>query len=334
MRYDRLATAATLVALSASVAARANTLMVGPGQTYTTIAAAIAASQNGDTIDVEAGIYKNDFAEITTMITLTAVGGRVTMKATGILPNQKGILITDTDVSITGFTFEGAHVTANDGQNGAGIRYQGGHLAVTDCFFHDNQDGILADADPNGTITITTSEFARNGDVKGPGLGYTHNIYIGAVALLDVESSYFHHANYGHEIKSRALTTIVNNTRIVDGLTGTASYSIDLPNGGAATISNDQIEQGPDSNNPAIISYGEEGGIYAVSSLAVTNTLIENDLTAHVPIGVVNDTAVAGTLSGVQVYGLTADQVTTGLFSELDYTILTSEPRISHKHPF
>jgi hypothetical protein len=312
----------------------AATLTVGPGQDYATIAAAIAASANGDTIDVLAGTYTNDFAEITTAITLQAVGGRVVMKATEWLPNEKGILITDTDVSITGFTFEGARIPANEGQNGAGIRYQGGALSLTGCYFHNNQEGLLANADPSGTITIVDSEFADNGDKTGPGAGYTHNIYVGAVAALDIESSYFHGAHIGHEIKSRALVTVVNNTRVVDGLTGTASYSIDLPNGGAVTISNDQIEQGPASANPAIISYGEEGGIVAGSSLAVTDTLIENDLTDHIPTGVVNDTSIVGTLSGVHIYGLTDAEVTAGPFASGGYTILGSEPAISTKHPF
>ena len=261
------------------------TLIVGPGEQYATIAAAVAASANGDTIDVQAGTYTNDFAEIATQITLQAVGGRVTLKATQPPLQDKGILITDTNVTITGFTFEGARIPNSLGGNGAGLRYQGGALVLNKCYFHNNQDGLLGDADPTGTITITNSEFAYNGDKTGPNAGYTHNIYIGAIASADIESSYFHDANVGHEIKSRAAATTVNNTRVVDGPTGTASYSIDLPNGGVANITNDQIEQGPDSENPVIISYGEEGSIIPGSALTVSNTLIENDLTAHVPLG-------------------------------------------------
>jgi len=78
--------------------AAAATLTVGPGQNYSTIAAAIAASADGDSILVQAGTYTNDFAEISTTISLAAVGGRVTMKATEKLPNEKAILITDVDV--------------------------------------------------------------------------------------------------------------------------------------------------------------------------------------------------------------------------------------------
>ena len=54
-------------------------LTVGTGSTYQyhTIASAIAASQNGDTIRVQAGTYTNDTAIISTSISLEAVGGRV-----------------------------------------------------------------------------------------------------------------------------------------------------------------------------------------------------------------------------------------------------------------
>jgi hypothetical protein len=330
---SRLLNSSIVAALSLPVAGQAAILTVGPGAEYTTIPAAIAASADGDVIQVQAGTYVNQFAEIGTQITLQAVGGRVTMKATEDIPNEKGILVTDTNVAITGFNFVGARVTNGAGENGAGIRYQWGNLAVTNCYFHNNQEGILADAS-TGTITITNSEFAHNGDTRGPGVGYTHNIYIGAVASLDIESSYFHDANYGHEIKSRALVTVVNNSRVVDGPTGTASYSIDLPNGGAATISNDEIEQGPNSQNPAVISYGEEGNIAAGSSLLVANTMIENDLTDHYPTGVVNDSSIVGTLSGVTIYGLNTAEVETGPFAAGGYEMLAIEPAISMKHPY
>jgi hypothetical protein len=330
---SRLLHAGVRAALSLPVAGQAAVLTVGPGQAYTTIPAAIAASADGDVIEVQAGTYENQFAEIGTQITLKAVGGRVTMKATEDIPNEKGILITDTDASISGFTFEGARVRTHAGENGAGIRYQSGNLTINDCYFHNNQEGILADAS-TGTLTITNSEFAHNGDTKGPEAGYTHNIYIGAVALLDIEGSYFHDANDGHEIKSRALVTVVNNTRVVDGPTGTASYSIDLPNGGAATISNDQIEKGPDASNPTIISYGEEGNIPAGSSLLVENTLIENDMTDHYPTGVANDSSVVGTLTSVTIYGLNAAEVEAGPFAAGGYTMLSTEPAISTKHPY
>ncbi len=315
-------------------AARAAVLTVGPGQAYATVAAAIAASQDGDEIRVEAGTYVNDFAEITTKITLKAIGGRVVMRADGEIANEKGILITDTDVTITGFTFTGARVSDAAGGNGAGLRYQGGSLVLNACWFKDNQDGLLADADPAGTIQINSSEFSDNGAVTGAEAGYTHNIYVGAVASLDIEGSYVHRANFGHEIKSRAAQTTINNTRIVDGPRATASYSVDLPNGGVVSISGSQIEQGPDSQNPAMISFGEEGSLFANSSLLVQTSLLENDLTAHVPVAVVNATPTTASLANDQTYGLTEAELASGPVSLNAITALGSEPAISGRHPW
>ncbi len=129
-------------------------LTVGPGQAFTTLAAAVAASQDGDTIQVQSGTYTNDFAEITTKITIEGVGGMVHLVATEPPPNGKAILVTDTDVTLSNLEFSGAQVA--DG-NGAGVRYQGGNLTINDCYFHDNQDGLLSANDPTGSITINNS---------------------------------------------------------------------------------------------------------------------------------------------------------------------------------
>ena len=61
------------------------------------------------------------------------------------------------------------------------------------------------------------------------------------IATLTVTNSYIHDANLGHEIKSRAANTVIENNRIFDN-NATASYSIDLPDAGNATISNNIIE--------------------------------------------------------------------------------------------
>ena len=51
---------------------------------------------------------------------------------------------------------------------------------------------------------------------------------------------------------------VITNNRVFDN-DGIGVYSIDLPNGGTATITGNVIQQGPNSQNPAIIAYGEEG---------------------------------------------------------------------------
>ena len=133
------------------------TLNVGAGQAYATLSAAVAASRDGDVIAVQAGTYVNDFATISKDITIVGVGGMANFVATVAPPNGKGILVTQSDVTIQNLSFSGAAVAD---RNGAGIRYEGGNLVVIDSYFHDNQIGLLANSDPNGTIRIVGSEFA------------------------------------------------------------------------------------------------------------------------------------------------------------------------------
>ncbi len=184
-------------------------------------------------VAVQAGTYTNDFPTISTSITLEAVGGRVNMVATKPPPNLKGLLTigttgTSPDVTITGFSFSGVHIPGADGGDGAGIRYQSGNLALSQDWFHNNQDGLLATpfVTGAGSISIDQSEFGFNGS----GTGQTHNLYVGMVGSLSITNSYFHDADAGHEIKSRAEVNTIENNRIFDN-NGTASYSIDLPNG-------------------------------------------------------------------------------------------------------
>ena len=162
-----------------------STLTVGAGQTYTTIAAAVGAAQAGDTINVQSGTYTNDFLNINKSLTLNAVGGVVTLAATVSPPNGKAILDeggAGVAVSVNGFAFTGAAVSD---MNGAGIRYEGGTLTVSNSHFFNNQDGILAASDPNGTIAITNSEFDHN----GAGDGFSHNMYINDVKSFTLTNS-------------------------------------------------------------------------------------------------------------------------------------------------
>ena len=258
------------------------TLTVGVGQQYATLAAAVAASQNGDVIQVQAGTYTNDFATISTSITIEGVGGMVNLVATEPPPNEKGILVIGTatsspTVTLDNIEFSGAAISSAQGGNAAGVRYQSGNLTINDCYFHNNQNGLLADGDAAGSISITNSEFADNGTTSG----LTHNIYIGAVGTFSITGSYVTAANTGNEIQSRALVNNITNNRIVDGPTATASYSINLPNGGVDTVSGNIIEQGPHSQNDAMINFGGatagNGGTYASSSLTVSGNTILND---------------------------------------------------------
>jgi hypothetical protein len=146
-------------------------LTVGSGKQFWTIVAAVAAAQNGDTINVDAGTYANHWVHISKNITLQGVGGMVNLVSTGLIANGKGIFITDGNITINNFTFSGALVADH---NGAGIRQQSGNLVLNnDGFFH-NEMGVLTGN--SGTLTVNNSEFAYNG--VAPGLGAIgHGLY-------------------------------------------------------------------------------------------------------------------------------------------------------------
>ena len=272
-------------------------LTVGRSGTYNTIAAAVAAAHDGDTVQVEAGTYVNDFVHVTSAITIQSVGGVAHLVATVAPPDGKAIMTTDATATIRGLDFSGAKVAD---ANGAGIRYEGGSLTLIDCSFHNNENGLLSAVIPDGVLTITDCTFSDNGN----GNGLTHNLYVGDIARLVVTGSTFTGVNTGHEIKSRAETTIIQNNTIIDGATSTASYSIDLPNGGNALIANNVIEKGANAENQTVIHYGGEAIPYAGSQLTITGNTVTNDLTAHQTVLLTNATSLTATISGNRFLGV------------------------------
>jgi hypothetical protein len=306
----------------------APTITVGVGKQFATLAAAVAASRDGDVIGIDAGTYVNDFATINTKITLVGVGGLAHFKATGLIGNGKAILITNTDVTIDGLEFSGATVAD---QNGAGIRYQGGALTIRDSYFHDNQNGLLGAASATGSISIDNTEFWNNGS----GDGYTHNLYVGDIARLTVTDSLFRSANAGHEIKSRARENTIVNNRIYDQADGTGSYSIDLPNGGRAVIRGNVIEQGALGQNPAIIHFGGEGTARAGSSLVIDDNLVVNHMASNSARLLLNQASgVTASVTGNDVYGLGSGQIVSGGATVSGTTYLAADPVLDTSAPW
>ena len=284
------------------------------------IQAAIDAANPGDTIDVAAGNYNDQFLTIRQSLTLQAVGGEVVMTEDQSPPDGKAMITEGAagiSVAINGFNISGVSVPDS---NGAAIRYEGGNLSLSNDYFHNNQEGLLGAPDPNGSITIDHSEFAFNGD----GSGSTHNIYVGAINSFTITNSYIHDAVVGHEIKSRAANNTITGNRIFDN-NGSASYSIDLPNGGNANIANNVIEQGANTQNPFIIAYGEEGASNPGTTVAIANNTIVNDDPRGA--GVWNATSNPLGFTDNSVFGLTPSQLSSGL-AESGTTFLTTEPTL------
>ena len=97
--------------------------------------------------------------------------------------------------------------------------------------------------------------FAHN----GPGPRHNHNLYVGRIAKLVVRRSWLHHARIGHNLKSRAAVTHILYNRIMDESDGYSSYAVDLPDGGDALLVGNIIQQGPHTENWALVSYAAGG---------------------------------------------------------------------------
>jgi len=236
----------------ASPALLAAVWQTGPGFPYAAPSAVAGLTGNGDTVDIAAGDYIGDCAAWTSdNLLLRAAGGPVHLEAAGNYVWGKGIWVcAGNNIRVEGIEFSGACVPDH---NGAGIRLDGSGLTVRNCYFHDNENGILGGN--SGVIRIENSEFGYN----GYGDGYSHNIYINHADSLIIQYCYFHHAKIGHEIKSRAHVNIIRYNRISNEESGTASREIDLPNGGFAFICGNLIQQGPNAENGTMLGYGLEG---------------------------------------------------------------------------
>lgn len=282
-------------------------LTVGLGEQFSTLNAAVNAASAGDTILVNAGTYVDDFTTTRVSLTIQSVGGMANFVANSAPSNGKAIMTVDADLSINGLGFFNAAVP--DG-NGAGIRYEGGNLSINNSLFQGNQDGLLAAPDPTGTISINHSEFTGS----GTGTGQTHNIYVNDVAQLTIKNSYFTDESVGHDIKSRAQNTTIQDNRITDGPNGTASYEIDLPNAGNATITGNVIEKGQGAQNNSFISYGEEGVPYSSNSLAISNNVFISNLTGWPSnaVGNIPSPDLSFSFSDNTLYGMSSSQLNDG----------------------
>ena len=245
---------------------------MGPSQTFTTIAAAINAA-NGDNnpanyyvITVAPGTYTNDTATVTRPMTIEAAqpGSAVILNETVALPNQKGILISFAQLTIDGLTFQGAYIDGSLGANGAGIRAEGSQgytLTVRNSRFISNQTGILTDVNFPLDVVLTNNVFMNNGNGNTSSL--THGVYIGSGNnSLTAVGNEFCGTIVGHNIKSRAAVTIIENNTLYAGAAdpnqpgcnvGSASYALDIPNGGVAVVSGNTMIQGTATQNGNIV---------------------------------------------------------------------------------
>ncbi|OGU14171.1 MAG: hypothetical protein A2X61_07115 [Ignavibacteria bacterium GWB2_35_12] len=250
-------------------------IQVGQNKQYTLPSQGLSAAQDGDTVEIDAGIYTGDVCTWNkNNLLVRGVGGYAHLAAGGKNAGGKAIWVVTGNNNVIEY-IEFSDCTVPD-SNGAGIRFEGTNLTIRHCNFHDNEDGILTSANDSSDIVIESSEFARN----GYGDGYSHNLYIGHVRSLTFRFNYSHHAKIGHNLKSRASTNYILYNRIMDEETGNSSMLIDLPNGGKSYIIGNLLMQGPLAENRKLISYGADDLTNPDSVLYVVNNTMVNKRTA------------------------------------------------------
>ncbi len=247
------------------------TLQVGPTRAITRPSEAARQAQDGDVILIDAGTYRGDVAVWTrSRLTIRGVGGRAHLQAAGQAAQGKAIwVIQGNDTTVEGIEFSEAAVPD---QNGAGIRQEGSGLTVRDCYFHDNENGILAGDRADSDILVERSIFARNGN----GDGQSHNMYINRVRTFTLRASHVHDARVGHNVKSRAATSIIEGNRITSEEGGNPSYEIEFPNGGIAIITGNLVHQAASTSNGIMVAFAQEGATHPLQGLFITyNTFVD-----------------------------------------------------------
>jgi hypothetical protein len=256
---------------SLSVPATGGVLMVGPGKTFKKPSEATHAASPGDTIDIAPGVYFDCAVWQAKNITIQGSGPGVIL-SDRICQGKAIFVIQGNDVIVRSITFMRAR--APDG-NGAGIRAEGVNLTVEKSRFVNNQEGILAGANQTSTITIRDSEFDHNGSCES---ACAHGVYAGKIGFLRIVHSRFFDTQIAHHVKSRAARTEITDTHIEDGARGTASYLVDIPNGGSLIMTGNVLEKGPkNQNHSAAVIIGEEGVSQSTDELIIRGNTFIND---------------------------------------------------------
>lgn len=270
-QFAVFAAAALSMSLTAIPAVQAATLTAGAGQQYKTPSEAIGAAKAGDTVKIIPGTYFDCAVLAADNLTVEGTGPGAIL--TDKTCNGKALFVVDgTNITIRNLTFQRARVP--DG-NGAGIRAEGTNLTIENSQFINNQDGILTSDNPKSSLIIRNSKFDHNGNCTG---ACAHGVYAGNLALLEIDNSQFIDTLEAHHIKSRALRTVLTNNHIEDGPDGTASYEVDIPNGGSLVMTGNILEKGPkNENHTAAIMIGEEGISQPTDELVFKNNVFTND---------------------------------------------------------
>jgi hypothetical protein len=253
-------------------------IRVGPTRAIRTPALAARLAQPGSIIEFDPGDYVAGVAvwerdDLTIRRATWAAGSeaRVRIIAAGASAEQKGLwVVRARRVTVEDIDFSGVRVPDS---NGAGIRLERGQLTVRRCRFHDNETSVLTSSDPEGELVMEGVQIGYSGWRSG----LAHGIYVGRIARFRLSGSWVHHHHIGHLVKSRALVNRIEYNRLTDQTGGRASYELEFPDGGAADVVGNLIQQGRDTRNSVIVSYGAESLHGPLNRLRFAHNTVVNE---------------------------------------------------------
>ncbi|HUQ33305.1 MAG TPA: thrombospondin type 3 repeat-containing protein [Pyrinomonadaceae bacterium] len=178
---------------------------MSPATACLTLQAAIDKASNGDTVNVEAGIYPYaGVVNVNKTLTLngaqSGVNARERFEAESILENSGGLYVTANDVIIDGFTVQNSTAPAFTGFGidlGAGT--SGAH--VINNIIQNNIAGLGLANNPAGNQAVIQHNVFRNNTQPGPASGhgiYTDEYVAGYEIGLDdvlIDANYFENDN-------------------------------------------------------------------------------------------------------------------------------------------
>lgn len=276
---------------------------VGKDKAVKSITEAARIAQDNSIIFIDAGTYRECAVWTQNNIAIHGLserGRQVIFE--DITCDGKGIFVTKgRNISISNITFRNARVPH---RNGAGIRAEGPNLTVKNSAFINNENGILTISRDGGRLLIEGSYFERNGASK---TGQTHGVYANTWSEVIIRDSTFLLTHIGHHVKSRAKLTVIEGSKFTDGPDGTASYHIDIPNGGDLVVRNSAFQKGPKTDNrTTAIALGFEGTKNDTNSLIIENNSFRSDVGRPTSF-VANRTQTPAKLKGNEMSGDAAD---------------------------
>ena len=261
-----------LGAVTAASAAATGTACVQDDCSYPSIQAAFDAAKDGDVVTILGGVHTEGGLLRANGVTVRGARGAKLVDAA--VRGKAALVLQGRDTVIE--DIECSQSRVRDG-NGACIRLEAENLTLRRVHVHNNEMGLLS-GDRTGLVVIEDSLFERNGF---PGAALGHNIYVGGGELVIRRSRVLAARNEGHEVKSRAARTVIEES-VIASMDSEDSRTIDIPNGGDVIIRKSVIQMGPQSVNWDMFGIGLERGRghgqdHAQNSLVLEDNIIISD---------------------------------------------------------